>query len=115
MPPTTVLAISNLGSPILAFTGHRVLAGPYHRNVAGNLLVFDALLGSAADARAIVESHHVGLVALCRGNTESRLFAAKAPDGFLAGLMRGSVPDWLEPVAGTGGTPLELYRVKSSG
>ncbi|TPM99729.1 GtrA family protein [Mesorhizobium sp. B2-1-3A] len=115
MTPTTVLAISNLGSPILAFTGHRVFAGPYHRNVAGNLLVFDALLGSAADAKAIVESHHVGLVALCRGNTESRLFAAKAPDGFLAGLMRGSVPDWLEPVAGTRGTPLELYRVKSSG
>ncbi|QKC93949.1 GtrA family protein [Mesorhizobium sp. NZP2298] len=114
MPPTTVLAISNLGSPILAFTGHRVFAGPYHRNVAGNLLVFDALLGSAADAKAIVESHHVGLVALCRGNAESRLFAAKAPDGFLAGLMRGSVPDWLEPVAGTRGTPLELYRVKSS-
>ncbi|KRB20571.1 MULTISPECIES: hypothetical protein [Mesorhizobium] len=115
MTPTTVLAISNLGSPILAFTGHRVFAGPYHRNVAGNLLVFDALLGSAADAKAIVESHHVGLVALCRGNTESRLFAAKAPDGFLAGLMRGNVPDWLEPAAGTRGTPLELYRVKSSG
>ncbi|QND57770.1 GtrA family protein [Mesorhizobium huakuii] len=115
MAPTTVLAISNLGSPILAFTGHRVFAGPYHRNVAGNLLVFDALLGSAADAKAIVESHHVGLVALCRGNTESRLFAAKAPDGFLAGLMRGSVPAWLEPVAETRGAPLELYRVKSSG
>ncbi|OBQ67235.1 polysaccharide biosynthesis protein GtrA [Mesorhizobium erdmanii] len=114
MAPTTVLAISNLGSPILAFTGHRVLAGPYHRNVAGNLLVFDALLGSDAAAKAIVESHHVGLVALCRGNTESRLFAAKAPDGFLAGLMHGQVPDWLEPVAGTAGSPLELYRVKSS-
>ncbi|UVK55830.1 GtrA family protein [Mesorhizobium sp. AR02] len=115
MAPTTVLAISNLGSPILAFTGHRVFAGPYHRNVAGNLLVFDALLGSAADAKAIVESHHVGLVALCRGNPESRLFAAKAPAGFLAGLMRGNVPDWLEPVAETRGAPLELYRVKSNG
>jgi hypothetical protein len=115
MTPTTVLAISNLGSPILAFTGHRVFAGPYHRNVAGNLLVFDALLGSAADAKAIVESHHVGLVALCRGNPESRLLAAKVPDGFLAGLMRGNVPDWLEPVAETRGAPLELYRVRSSG
>ncbi|KAA3441656.1 polysaccharide biosynthesis protein GtrA [Mesorhizobium sp. SARCC-RB16n] len=111
MAPTTVLAISNLGSPILAFTGHRVFAGPYHRNVAGNLLVFDALLGSSADAKAIVESHHVGLVALCRDNPESRLFAAKAPNGFLAALMRGSVPDWLEPVAETRGSPLELYRV----
>ncbi|MBZ9795661.1 GtrA family protein [Mesorhizobium sp. ES1-4] len=115
MAPTTVLAVSNLGSPILAFTGHRVFAGPYHRNVAGNLLVFDALLGSASDAKTIVESHHVGLVALCRDNPESRLFATRAPDGFLAALMRGSVPDWLEPVAETSGTPLELYRVRPSG
>jgi len=112
MPATTVLAISNLGSPILAFTGHRVFAGPYHRNVAGNLLVFDALLGSASDAKVVVDNHHVGLVALCRGNPESRLFAATAPGGFLAGLMRGSVPDWLEPVAETRGAPLELYRVR---
>ncbi|TGQ74457.1 MAG: GtrA family protein [Mesorhizobium sp.] len=112
MPDTTVLAISNLGSPILAFTGHRVFAGPYHRNVAGNLLVFDALLGSEADAKAVVTGHHVGLVALCRGNTETRLFTAKAPDGFLGGLVRGSVPDWLEPVSETSGSPLELYRVR---
>ncbi|TPK91212.1 GtrA family protein [Mesorhizobium sp. B2-4-12] len=115
MAPTTVLAISNLGSPILAFTGHRVFAGPYHRNVAGNLLALDALLGSAADAKAIIESHHVGLVALCRGNPESRLLTASAPDSFLAGLMRGSVPEWLEPVAEARGAPLELYRVRSKG
>ncbi|MBZ9855614.1 GtrA family protein [Mesorhizobium sp. CA13] len=115
MPHTTVLAVSNLGSPILAFTRHRALAGPYHRNVAGNLLVFDALLGSATDAKAVVASHRVGIVALCRGNPETRLLAAKAPDGFLAGLMHGGVPDWLEPVAETQGAPLELYRVRPAG
>ncbi|AEH85246.1 hypothetical protein [Mesorhizobium opportunistum] len=112
MPATTVLSISNLGSPILAFTGHRALASLYHRNVAGNVLALDALLGSEAEAKAILQSRHVGLVALCRGNPESRLFAATAPDGFLGGLMRGSVPDWLEPVAETRGAPLELYRVR---
>ncbi|TGV64589.1 GtrA family protein, partial [Mesorhizobium sp. M00.F.Ca.ET.158.01.1.1] len=104
-----------LGSPILAFTGHRVFAGPYHRNVAGNLLVFDALLGSATDAKAIVESHHVGLVSLCLDNPESRLFAARAPDGFLAGLMRGSVPEWLDAGAETRGAPLELYCGRHGG
>ncbi|TPL80199.1 GtrA family protein [Mesorhizobium sp. B2-3-14] len=115
MPATTVLSLSNLGSPILAFTGHRVLAGLYHRNVAGNLVALDALLGSDADARTVVERHHVGLVALCRGNAESRLLLARAPDGFLARLMSGDVPDWLEPVAETKGRPLELYRVKTNG
>ncbi|UVK39531.1 GtrA family protein [Mesorhizobium sp. AR10] len=114
-PNTTVLAISNLGSPILAYSGHRVFAGPYHRNVAGDLLALDAFLGSANDARTILANHHVGLVALCRGSGESQLLAAKAPDGFLAGLMRGSVPEWLEPIAETRGNPIELYRVRPSG
>jgi len=112
MPDTTVLAISNLGAPILAYSGHRVFAGPYHRNIAGNLLALDAFLGPADNARKIVADHHVGLVALCRGSTESELLTEKAPQGFLAGLMRGSVPDWLEPVAETKGTPIELYRVR---
>ena len=115
VPDTTVLAISNLGAPILAYSGHRVFAGPYHRNIAGNLLALDALLGSSNDARTIVESHHVGLVAVCRSNTESQLLANKAPQGFLAGLMRGNVPEWLEPVAETRGMPIELYRVRQGG
>ena len=51
-----MLAISNLGSPILAYIRHRVFAGPYHRNVAGNLLALDAFMGTAAEARAIVGS-----------------------------------------------------------
>lgn len=115
MPDTTVLAISNLGSPILAYTGHRVFAGPYHRNVAGNLLALDAFMGSADAARRIVDAHHVGLVAICRGNPENRTLTQSAPQGFLAGLLGGSVPDWLEPVADTRGSPLELYRVRNAG
>jgi hypothetical protein len=112
LPDTAVLAISNLGSPILAYSGHRVFAGPYHRNIAGDLLALDAFLGSADQAKAIVVQHHVGMVALCRGSTETKLLAAKAPQGFLAGLVQGSVPDWLEPVAETRGNPVELYRVR---
>ncbi len=115
MPDTTVLAISNLGSPILAYTGHRVFAGPYHRNVAGNLLALDAFLGTPDEAHGIVEAHHVGLVAICRGNAESRIVTQKAPQGFLAGLLQGSVPAWLEPVAGTTGSPIELFRVRQAG
>ena len=45
-PATTVLAISNLGSPILANSHHRALAGPYHRNVAADLLMLKAFTGS---------------------------------------------------------------------
>ncbi|TIO47387.1 MAG: GtrA family protein [Mesorhizobium sp.] len=115
MPETSVLATSNLGSPILAFSGHRVFAGPYHRNVAGNLLVLDAFLGTPDAARKIVEAHRVGLVAVCRGSGESAMLAKRAPRGFLSGLLQGSVPDWLELVAETKGSPIELYRVRQAG
>ncbi|RWL96895.1 MAG: GtrA family protein [Mesorhizobium sp.] len=115
MTGTTVLAISNLGAPVIVYSGHKVFAGPYHRNVAGNLLALDAFLGSADDARQIVEAHRVGLVAICPGNVESRTLTQKAPQGFLAGLLRGSVPDWLEPVNETKGSPIELYRVRQAG
>ncbi|TIQ27260.1 MAG: GtrA family protein [Mesorhizobium sp.] len=115
MPETAVLAPSDIGSPILAFSAHRVFAGPYHRNVAGNLLVLDAFLGTPDEARKIVEAHRVGLVAICRGSFESAMLVKKAPRGLLSNLLQGSVPDWLEPVAETKGSPIEVYRVRRAG
>jgi hypothetical protein len=115
LPNTTVLAVSNFGAPILAYTGHRALAGPYHRNIAGNLLVLDAFTSTADEARTVIESHHIGIVAVCPGSGENQLLVGAAPDGFLAQLTRGTVPAWLEPVAETRGKPLELYRVKQGG
>jgi hypothetical protein len=112
MPATTVLASSNLGSAIVIFTGHRVLAGPYHRNVAGNLAMLDAFTGADDVARTIVAREHVGLVAICRGNSEEMSLARQAPAGLAAQLLRGDVPDWLEPVASTANKPVELFKVR---
>jgi len=111
-PPTTVLAISNLGSPILAHTPHRVLAGPYHRNVIGNLLALDAFMGTAEQARPTIESNRIGLVVICRGNAETALLTEPAPGGLLAALTRGEPPDWLEKLPQATGEPLDIYRVR---
>lgn len=111
-PRTTVLAISNLGSSILANTDHRTLAGPYHRNVAGNLAALRAFMGTPEEARAIVEAQRVGLVAFCPGNGESGSLAGLADSGLMAELTRGEVPQWLEPVAGSEDQALRLYRVR---
>ena len=111
-PPTTVLAISNLGSPILAHTPHRVMAGPYHRNVVGNLLTLDAFMGTAEQARPTIESNRIGLVAICRGNAETALLTGPAPAGLLAALTRGEPPDWLEKLPQATGEPLDIYRVR---
>ncbi|TPI54066.1 GtrA family protein [Mesorhizobium sp. B3-1-3] len=112
MPATTVLASSNLGSGILMFTRHRALAGPYHRNVGGNLAMLDAFMGTPDAARAVIEREHVGLVAICRGNTEEISLSLDAPKGLAAALLRGDLPAWLELDQSTAGKPIEIYKVR---
>jgi hypothetical protein len=111
-PPTTVLAISNFGSPILVHTAHRVLAGPYHRNITGNLLTLDAFMGTAEQARTMIDDNRIGLVAICRGNFETQVLTELAPAGFLAALTRSDAPSWLEKLPQVAGEPFEIYRVR---
>jgi hypothetical protein len=111
-PPAKVLAISNLGAPVLMYTHHRVFAGPYHRNVAGNLVALDAFMGSTDMAETIVRDHRVGLVVICRGNGETAALAQWAPSGFLASFLDGKQPDWLQEVPRAAGAALEVYRVR---
>lgn len=112
MPATTVLAVSNLGAPILANTNHRVLAGPYHRNVDGNLLTLKAFMGTPDEAATIARDNQAGLLVFCRGNAETSALAKWAPQGFIAALVGGDVPNWLEILPETAGKPLEIYRVR---
>jgi len=112
LPATTVLASSNLGSGILMFTGHRALAGPYHRNAGGNLAMLDAFMGTPDAARAVIGREHVGLIAICRGNTEEISLGLDAPKGLAAELLRGDVPEWLELDRSTAGKPIEIYKVR---
>jgi len=112
-PETRVLASSNLGAPILRHTGHSVFAGPYHRNNAGNLLALSAFMEPLDAARSIVAGSGATLLAYCPGNTESMALARWAPDGLMAALMRGAIPDWLEPLPGTSDRPLRLFRIRA--
>ncbi|RWB67011.1 MAG: GtrA family protein [Mesorhizobium sp.] len=112
LPATTVLASSNLGSGILMFTGHRALAGPYHRNVGGNLAMLDAFMGTPEAARAVIQRERVGLIAICRGNTEEISLGLDAPDGLAAALLQGDQPAWLELDQSTAGKPIEIYKVR---
>ncbi|MEZ5809833.1 MAG: GtrA family protein [Rhizobiaceae bacterium] len=107
----TVLAVSNLGPAVLKYTPHRVLAGPYHRNIAGNIATLDALLGAPEAARQVLRKAGVDLIAHCPGDDESGVLARAAPDGLLAALMRNDPPSWLTPVHPGAETTLTVYRV----
>ncbi len=115
LPAQGVLVISNLGAPVLRYTPHHVLAGPYHRNIEGNTAAIEALTGTPAEAEAIVRRHGMTLVAVCRNEGESDFLTERAPNGMLAGLLAGKVPGWLDIIPESAGKPLELYRVKPHG
>lgn len=112
MPAENVLVISNLGAPVLRYTPHRVLAGPYHRNLDGNIAALDAFIGTPAKAEEIARANSIGLVAFCGGNPETAFLAERAPAGLLAMLLRGEVPDWLEIVPESRAGALELYHIR---
>ena len=107
-----VLGASDLGASILQRTAHRAVAGPYHRNTAGNLLLIDTMLADPVTSRRKLLAHGVTHLAQCAGSADARDFAVAAPGGLQAALNAGRIPDWLEPVDGTQGTPLVIYRVR---
>lgn len=111
MPKATLLAVSNLGAPILRYSPHHVFAGPYHRNVVGNLIAIDAFLGPIDRAETIAQEHHVDFVVSCRGNDETKVFADWAPEGLAAALLKDEPPAWLELVPETRGEAVQLYKV----
>ncbi len=86
MPAEHVLVISNLGAPMLRYTPHRVLAGPYHRNLEGNLAALNTFIEPPAKAANIARANGIGLLAFCRGNRETEFLAKKAPEGLLAAM-----------------------------
>ncbi|MGY6709917.1 MAG: GtrA family protein [Rhizobiaceae bacterium] len=113
LPAGTVLAVSNLGAAILVNSDHRVLAGPYHRNQAGNLAALELQMARPDTARGLLAAHGVDYVAVCPGNSETRFLARRAPDGLLALLATGETPGWLERLASRHDDPaMELYRLR---
>jgi hypothetical protein len=63
--PSKVMAPVRIGSHILRYTLHSVVAAGFHRNNAGNLDAIDFFGGDEAAARAIAEKRSIDLVVDC--------------------------------------------------
>ncbi|CAK7258786.1 hypothetical protein [Shinella sp. YE25] len=111
-PVGVVAAVSDLGAPILRFTGHRVLSAPYHRNQGGMLTELHIGLSNPRQAEAFLRGADVTLLAFCPRNAQTNLIADAEPQGLYASLLKGEVPAYLEPVEATQGAVLRLYRVR---
>ncbi|KMS55855.1 hypothetical protein [Sphingobium cupriresistens] len=113
LPPATIFTMVDLGPRLIATTHHSALAGPYHRNGATILDIHHAYDGPADSFRPIAAKHHATYLLVCPNFPEGTIYQSRSPRGFYAGLMRGTIPRWLAPVAlKTGMTlPYQLYRI----
>ena len=113
VPRGTILAQLDFGPFILLRTPHRVLATGHHRAASAMHDNISAFLATPTDARAIAVTRHFDYVLICPDMNETRMYAARSPEGLAAQLLAGNSIDWLEPVnLGKDGGNMRLWRVK---
>lgn len=111
LEPQRIMAPIDMGSHLLLFTPHAVVAAPYHRNAAGVRDAFDFFNMPIAEAREILKRRDVSLVVICPAMPEVQGMVDYAPDSFVALYAQDRLPDWLV-VRDLGLSPLVIYDVK---
>lgn len=112
LPAGTIYAPLDIGPAILVKSKHAVVATGHHRAEAAMRDVIAGFTSSSEDARALAASYGSDYVALCADLYEPRLFYEAAPKGFAAQLMRGEIPDWLEPVDIGAPRQFRVWRIR---
>ncbi|HEX4297008.1 MAG TPA: hypothetical protein VHZ56_03230 [Devosia sp.] len=110
LPPARIMAPIDLGSHLLLFTPHSVVAAPYHRNQEAVLDAFHFFNEPIGEAHAILDARGITLVVICPAMKEIRGLVDHAPDSFVSLFAEGRLPSWLveQPMPGT---PLRVYAV----
>jgi hypothetical protein len=110
LPPERIMAPIDLGSHLLLYTPHSVVAAPYHRNAEAVLDAFRFFNGPLEAGRAILAARGIGLVVVCPAMKEIRGLVAHTPDSFVTLYAAGRLPAWLVDES-VPGSPLKLYAV----
>ena len=111
LSPQRLMAPIDLGSHLLLFTPHAVVAAPYHRNQQGLLDTLHFFNGPIEDGRAILAARSISLVVVCPAMSELRGTIEHAPDSFVSLFTDGRLPDWLVPQSAPSAV-LQVYAVK---
>jgi len=113
VPPGMILSDANVGALLLNQTAHSVMSANYHRDTDGIAASLKAFGLPPDELPALLAENQVDYVLMCPGAAEITTFSRLRPDGFLARLSAGDVPEWLQPVApvSPGVSSGRLYRV----
>ncbi len=105
LSPGMVMAPIDVAPWGIAATPHAFVAGPYHRNTAGNVAMYRFFLGHSGQARAIADRWKVRYVVYCDGDFDS---IRPAPDSLVQELASRRIPAWLKPLEPTGNRIFEV-------
>lgn len=111
LPPERVMTPIDLGSHMLLFTPHAVVAAPYHRNQQGVLDAFRFFNGPIGEGKAILKARAISLVVICPAMREIRGLVDHTPDSFVTLFAEGRLPPWLRDVSPPDGA-LRIYSVE---
>lgn len=108
-PAEPMLASIDLGPMVIARTPHSVYGTGYHRMVTPlreTILFFE---GSPARGKTFMQAKGFRRILVSPTSAEATLFIKKAPQGMMAKLVKGPLPDWLEEDAASS-PALRVYR-----
>ena len=111
LPPERVMTPIDLGSHVLLYTPHAVVAAPYHRNAQGVRDAFRFFNEPIDTARDILRTRGIGLVVICPAMREIRGLVEHAADSFVSLYAAGRLPAWLHDVTPPG-SALRIYSVE---
>ena len=112
LPAGEILAPLDVGPQLLFATDRSVTATGHHRGEAAMRTTIAAFIGSERATYAILVARGTRYVAVCPDLVEPMRYAAASPHGFMAQLLDGRPPDWLEPVATPSDSGLLVWRVR---
>lgn len=111
LPTGEFYAPLDIAPELLLVSEHSVIATGHHRGHTAMKVLIETAMGSSEEAHRALIKRETAYVALCPALGEARMYARIAPDGFIADLVYGNPPDWLEPVDRDAPTGLRLYRI----
>jgi hypothetical protein len=115
LPAATLFTPLDIGSHLLTYTPHIMVASSHHRNKAGMALVIRTFMAEPDTARRLIATTPAGYVVMCPTSNEMRDFYAMAPGGLASVLARGRTPDWLERIPMPKSETLLVYRIRPGG
>ncbi|MES3044860.1 hypothetical protein [Sphingomonas faeni] len=105
LSPGMVMAPIDVAPWGIAATPHAFVAGPYHRNTAGNVAMYRFFIGRSSQARAIADQWKVRYVVYCDSDFDG---IQPAPDSMAKELASRRIPAWLKPLDSPGNRIFEV-------